>query len=209
MPSSSSENFKGGGVWIIYWEGERVRGGGERERERERVSNFKHSVIYNIQHLQEHLVMLGTLSATRPPWLYPGGLPDSSSTMELSVDTMSTSQKCWQAQECTSICQLPRWPCPPYTHTMSMSTQWLHTLSVWDHTPASIECKCLKMVNLELHIIITVEPLYNGHHWDQGFVLYSEVSFAQVVIVDHTPLTIMHGQLCWSKTVDHDISCTD
>ena len=43
-------------------------------------------------------------------------------------------------------------------------------------------------------IVHTVEPLYNGHHWNQRFcrhVLYSEVSFAQGVIVDHAPLTIM------------------
>ena len=39
--------------------------------------------------------------------------------------------------------------------------------------------------------IITVEPLYNGHHWDKDFVLYSEVSFAQGVIVDHAPLAIV------------------
>ena len=39
----------------------------------------------------------------------------------------------------------------------------------------------------------TVEPLYNGHHWDQikDFFLYSEVSFAQGVTVDHAPLTIV------------------
>ena len=36
-----------------------------------------------------------------------------------------------------------------------------------------------------------MEPLYNGHHWDQRFVIYSEVSFAQEVIVDHAPLTVM------------------
>ena len=36
-----------------------------------------------------------------------------------------------------------------------------------------------------------MEPLYNGHHWDQRFVLYSEVSFAQWVIVDHAPLAIV------------------
>ena len=36
-----------------------------------------------------------------------------------------------------------------------------------------------------------MEPLYNGHHWDQRFILYSEVSFAQGVIVDHAPLTIV------------------
>ena len=133
--------------------------------------------------------MFGTPSATRPPWLCPGGLPNSGFTMELSVDTISTSQKSWQTQECTSIRQLPHWPCPPYTHTMSMSTQWLHTQSVWDHTPVSIEYTCLKMVSLELHRIITAEPLYNGHHWDQGFVLYSEVPFAQGMIVDHSLLT--------------------
>ena len=37
----------------------------------------------------------------------------------------------------------------------------------------------------------TAELLYNGHHWDQRFVLYSEVSFAQGVIADYAPLTIV------------------
>ena len=55
----------------------------------------------------------------------------------------------------------------------------------------------------------TVEPIYNGHHWDQRFCPYSEVSFAQGVIVDHAPLTINHSQLCWSKAMDHEISCID
>ena len=35
--------------------------------------------------------------------------------------------------------------------------------------------------------VCTVEPLNNGHHWDH----YGVVSFAQEVIVDHTPHTIM------------------
>ena len=43
----------------------------------------------------------------------------------------------------------------------------------------------------------------------KDFVLYSEVSFAQRVIVDHAPLTIVASQLCWSKTMDHEISRTD
>ena len=34
----------------------------------------------------------------------------------------------------------------------------------------------------------TVEPLDNRHHWDQRFVL---CSFAQRVIVDRAPLTIV------------------
>ena len=38
---------------------------------------------------------------------------------------------------------------------------------------------------------LTVEPLYNGHHWDQMFCPYSEVSFVQGVIVDHTLLTVV------------------
>ena len=53
-----------------------------------------------------------------------------------------------------------------------------------------------------------VEPLYNGHHWDKDFVLYSEVTFAQEEIVDHATLTTVVSHLvCWSKTMDHEISC--
>ena len=47
--------------------------------------------------------------------------------------------------------------------------------------------------------------LYNGHHWDQRFVLYSEVSGG-----DCRPRpSYDRGQLCWSKTMDHEISCID
>ena len=41
------------------------------------------------------------------------------------------------------------------------------------------------------------------------FVLYSEVSFAQVVIVDHAPLTIVASYAGAIKTMDHETSCID
>ena len=42
----------------------------------------------------------------------------------------------------------------------------------------------------------------------KDFVLYSKVSFAQGVIVDHAP-SYNRDQLCWNKTTDHEISCID
>ena len=46
------------------------------------------------------------------------------------------------------------------------------------------------MTHVQRHMT-TVEPLYNGHHWDQRLHPYSEVSFAQWAIVNHVPLTVM------------------
>ena len=43
----------------------------------------------------------------------------------------------------------------------------------------------------------------------KAFVLYSEVSFAQGVIVDCAPLTIVASYAGAINTVDHEISCIE
>ena len=64
----------------------------------------------------------------------------------------------------------------------------------WDQNniyPLIVHCQYITICVIIIRC--TVELLYNRHHWDQRlkFCPYSEVSFAQGVIVDHASLTIM------------------
>ena len=52
-------------------------------------------------------------------------------------------------------------------------------------------------------------PSITDTNGTKDFVLYSEVSFAQGVIVDHAPLTIMAMLEQDYNYMDHEINCID
>ena len=54
-------------------------------------------------------------------------------------------------------------------------------------------------------VVLQWSPSITDTTRTKDFVLYSEVSFVEGVIVGHASYN--HGQLCWSKIMDHEISC--